>query len=62
MPAKHFQIEAKLGRQWAFITNKPTLAEAYEYLSTRAGYKYPYRVVRVVRTVVFEEETGRIKQ
>ena len=49
-----FDVECKLNK-WEWVRTCRTLKACYEYIVTRKSHNHPYRVVRVVRTIVFEE-------
>lgn len=54
---KDYYVEAKFGniKKWHLIKSFKTHKAALEYVSNGAPVRYPLRVVRVVRTVVFGE-------
>lgn len=56
MPAnKQYYIETKLTKgRWTLVHTETRHKEALQYVVDHAGNKYPMRIVRVVRTVVFD--------
>jgi hypothetical protein len=52
---KDYYIEIKFkGNKWTLVKTEKSHKEALEYVRENSGEKYPMRVVRVVRTVVFD--------
>lgn len=51
---KDYYIEVKFGSRWQLVKTEKRHTDALQYVSEHAGEKYPMRVVRVVRTIVFE--------
>lgn len=52
---KHFYVEIKLtAGRWTLREVFTRHTDALHYVKENAGHKYPMRIVRVVRTVVFE--------
>ena len=51
---KNYYIEAKFGNRWTLIGVSKQQKNALEYVKNPGAVKYPMRVVRVVRTVVFD--------
>jgi len=56
MPARKYHIECRFGKKWEFIATKLTMEEAYKYIADARSHRYPFRVVRVVRTIIFKED------
>lgn len=58
--SKHYYVEAKFGKikTWHLIKTFTRQSDAIDYVSEHeAGLdKYPLRIIRVVRTVVFEDK------
>ena len=52
--SKQYEIQAKFGKSWVTIEKTTRQTDALHYVKERAGENYPMRVVRVVKTVVFE--------
>lgn len=56
MPSKRYDIEVKLERKWEYITHRLTHQQALGYIAYRKSHDYPFRIVRIQRTIVFEEK------
>lgn len=53
--SKTFQVQVKFGKDtWAIIENFQRQTDALHYVKENAGERYPMRIVRIVKTVVFE--------
>ena len=52
--SKYYYLEAKLGPRWTLIEVFTRQNDAMHEVSRRAGERYPMRIIRVIRTVVFE--------
>ncbi len=57
MPSKRYNIEVKLQKKWEYVEHRLTHKQAFDYIATRKSCNYPYRIVRIQRTVVFEEKS-----
>ena len=53
--SKKYLIEVKFGTKWAIIESFDRQTDALHHIKQNSGEKYPMRIVRVVKTVVFEE-------
>ncbi len=53
---KVYIVEFKFDKKWEFMTSRNTLTAAYEYISGVKPIKYPVRIIRVNRTIVFDGE------
>ena len=52
---KDYYVEIKLkANRWTLIETTKRHSDALEIVRERAGERYPIRIVRVVRTIVFE--------
>lgn len=51
---KIYNIEIKLGSRWTLVHTERRHTDALHHVKTMGGVKYPIRVVRVTRTVIFE--------
>jgi uncharacterized protein YbdZ (MbtH family) len=51
---KFYYIETKLGAKWRLVHTERRQTEALQYVKDHAGEKYPMRIVRVIRTIVFD--------
>lgn len=60
--SKSFQIQAKFGNTWIIIKSVPYHKDALDYISKKPGLRYPMRIVRVVKTIVFSEEKNKEKK
>ncbi len=54
--SKRFQVQARFGKTWIIIKSEQNYKDALDYVRKASGAKYPYRIVRVVKTVMFEEQ------
>lgn len=54
---KDYYVEAKFGKKWTLIKTYKRHKEALEYVANAKATKYPFRIVRITRTVVFEGTT-----
>ena len=52
--SKHYYIEVKFGARWQLVKVETRHTDALQYIKDNAGERYPMRIVRVVRTIVFE--------
>jgi hypothetical protein len=53
---KVYYVEIKLGAKWALQKSFTKQTDAMHYVKEHAGEKYPFRIIRSVRTVVFDGE------
>jgi len=53
---KDYYIEGKFLKKWILLKTTKRHSEALEYIRENAGEKYPMRIVRVVRTIVFGDD------
>ena len=54
--SKKFQVQVQFGKTWITIKNEQNYKDALDYVRNASGAKYPFRIVRVVKTVMFEEK------
>jgi len=54
--SKSYQVQAQFGKTWVIIKSEPHYKDALDYIAKAKSAKYPFRVVRVVKTIVFSEE------
>jgi len=59
---KDYYVEAWLNNRWVLLHTYKRHGEALEYVADHAGERYPFRVVRVERTIVFGEGAERRKR
>lgn len=52
---KNYYIEAYFNKKWNIIRTEKAYKVALKYVMEVSPVKYPVRIVRVVRTVVFGE-------
>lgn len=53
---KEYYVEARLHtNRWTLLKTERRQTDALQYVKDHAGEKYPMRIVRVTRTVVFED-------
>lgn len=56
--SKRYYVELQFGRNnnsWATISGHNRQTDAMDYIRINSGERYPMRIVRVIKTVVFEE-------
>jgi hypothetical protein len=53
---RYYSIEVKFGNTWRSIKIEKTQSDAMYYVSKGEQTKYPYRIVKVIRTIVFNGE------
>lgn len=54
--SKNYYIELWMGGKWKLIHTEKRHKDALAYVTDRTGEeRYPVRIVRVTRTIVFEE-------
>lgn len=51
-----FRVEIRFGAGWVNIEDFGRYKDALDYIRVNSGEKYPMRVVRIDKTVVFEEK------
>jgi hypothetical protein len=52
---KYYYIEVRLGSKWVLVETKTRQVDALDYVRTQSvDHKYPLRVVKVTRTIVFQ--------
>ena len=54
--SKKFQVQCQFGKTWITVKSEKYHRNALDYIRKISGAKYPFRIVRVVKTVVFEEK------
>lgn len=53
---KNYYVEIKLGKKWILKASFARHTDALHYVKENAGEHYPMRIIRSVRTVVFDGE------
>lgn len=53
--SKNYYIEIKLGAKWILKASFKRHVDALHYVKENCGERYPMRIIRSVRTVVFGE-------
>jgi hypothetical protein len=53
--SKLYRIEVQFGKSWITVKTETRQVDALAYIKEHSGEKHPYRIVRVVKTIVFEE-------
>lgn len=53
---KTYNVEIKLGTRWTLQKVFTRHTDALHYVKENAGEKYPFRIVRNIRSVVFDGE------
>ena len=51
---KQYYVEIKLGARWRLMASFTRHTDALHFVKENAGERYPLRVIRVVRTIVFD--------
>jgi hypothetical protein len=54
--SKIYMVEVKLGAKFVCVDKFTRHTDALHYIKENSGEVYPMRIVRVVKTVVFEEK------
>ena len=54
--SKRFQVQAQFGKTWIIIKSEQNYKDALDYIRKSSGARYPFRIVRVVKTIMFEEK------
>jgi hypothetical protein len=54
--SKFYYVEIKLGTKWTLVDTFTRQTDALHHVKENSGEKYPMRIVRVVRTIVFDGE------
>jgi hypothetical protein len=54
--SKQYRIEIQLGKNWYHVDTFTRQVDALHHIKENSGERYPMRIVRVVKTVVFEEK------
>lgn len=54
--SKYFNVEIKLGGKWILKEVFTRQVDALHYVKENAGERYPFRIIRVIRNVVFDGE------
>ena len=57
MPKTRYNIEVQfINKKWEYVNQTLRLRYAYDYIARRNSHDYPFRIVRVVKTIVFREK------
>lgn len=54
--ATNYYIECKMGGRWVLLHSETRNNDALHYVKEHPSVRYPLRIVKVVRTVVFEDK------
>lgn len=54
--SKHYQVQAQFGKSWITVKTEQFHKDALDYIAKAKSARYPFRIVRVVKTVIFEEK------
>lgn len=54
--SKVYIVEIKFGKAWIHVDKYTRHTDALHHVKENSGERYPMRIVRVVKTVVFEEK------
>lgn len=54
--SKYYYIEAKFGTKWVLLETTTRQTDALHYVKEKVGERYKMRVVKVERTIVFEDK------
>jgi hypothetical protein len=52
--SKNYYVEIKLGSKWTLKASFKRHVDALHYVKENSGERYPLRIIRSVRTVVFD--------
>lgn len=52
--SKQYQVQVQFGKTWVTVSTNTRQTDALHYIKENSGETYPMRIVRVVKTVVFE--------
>lgn len=55
--SKKYDVEAKFGKTWVVVESMTLQTDAMHYVKEHIGERYPMRIIRVVKTVVFEDKS-----
>jgi hypothetical protein len=53
---KEYRVEVKFGATWVHVDKFTRQTDALHYIKENSGEKYPMRIVRITRAIVFEEK------
>jgi hypothetical protein len=53
---KFYNVEIKLGSRWTLTKVFTRHTDALHYIKENSGERYPYRIIRVIRSIVFDGE------
>ena len=53
---KIYQVEVKLGPKWVLQASYSKQLDALHYIKEHPTIKYPRRIVRIIRTITYNEE------
>lgn len=54
--SKKWEVEAQFGKQWVCVEDFTRQTDAMHYVKEKVGERYQMRIVKVERTIVFEEK------
>lgn len=52
--SKQYEVQVQFGKTWAIVAKYTRQTDALHYVKEHSGETYPMRIVRIVKTVVFE--------
>jgi hypothetical protein len=52
--SKQYEIQVKFGKTWVIVEKKNLYNDALHYVKENSGETYPMRIIRVIKTIVFE--------
>lgn len=55
--SKMYEVQARFGKEWVTVGKLSRHTDALHYVKFKGGENYPLRIVRVVKTVVFEDKS-----
>lgn len=54
--SKQYKVEIKFGATWVNVLTVNRQTDALHYIKENSGERYPMRIVRIVKTIVFQEK------
>ncbi len=54
--SKEYRVEVKFGNTWVHVDKFSRQTDALHHIKVNSGERYPMRIVRIVKTIVFEEK------
>lgn len=54
--SKEYRVEVQFGKTWIHVDRFNRHTDALHHIKEHSGERYPMRIVRIVKTIVFEEK------